>query len=254
MWRGDIQVCVSPDNRDARPSILVDRGRTSVSAWLAPSRRSGSAALAATTAACGAKTRRPSRSGYARVLFAALIAATVAGCADVSGPSGRDAEQRLGALTADLQSYKLGVGDKVRVVVYGEQDLSGTFEVGPQGKIAMPLLGELPAKGLTPSEIRVAVTTRLAGGYLRNPRVTAEVVGYRPYYVHGEVRGGGEFPFKNGIRIRDAVAVAGGYTYRANQTYVLLTRDGIPEEIRIALPSDIIVMPGDNIRVGERFF
>lgn len=241
MWRGDVHICVCSNHRAARPSIPSGRGCPPVAA---PS-----------GAVSPAVRRGPSLTGFARVLVAACMAATVAGCADVSGGiSGRDAERRLGALSTDLQSYKLGVGDKLRIVVYGEQDLSGTFEVGPQGKIALPLVGDMPAKGLTPSEIRTSVTNRLAGGYLRNPRVTVEVVGYRPFYVHGEVRGGGEFAFKNGIRIRDAIAVAGGYTYRANQTYVLLTRDGIPEEVRISLPSDIIVMPGDNIRVGERFF
>lgn len=248
MWSSDcsIRVC---------PPIHRDRDRPAMPARESARHLSAAAGHAASAAVSVATRRGCSLSGIARLLFVAFVAATCVGCADVSGGiSSRDAERRLGALTTDLQSYKLGVGDKVRVVVYGEQDLSGTFEVGPQGKIAMPLVGDMPAQGLTPSDVRASVTNRLAGGYLRNPRVTVEVVGYRPYYVHGEVRGGGEFAFKNGIRIRDAIAVAGGYTYRANQTYVLLTRDGIAEELRIALPSDIIVMPGDNIRVGERFF
>ena len=77
---------------------------------------------------------------------------------------------------------------------------------------------------------------------------------YRPFYVHGEVRSSGEFPYKSGLRVRDAVALAGGYTNRANQNHVLLVREGQEQEIRIALPSDVLIKPGDNIRVPERFF
>jgi polysaccharide export outer membrane protein len=84
--------------------------------------------------------------------------------------------------------------------------------------------------------------------------VTVEVAGYRPIYVHGEVRSGGEFAYKTGLRLRDVVALAGGYTYRANQNYVVLSRAGTGQDVQVQLPNDLIVMPGDNIRVPERFF
>ena len=186
-------------------------------------------------------------------IFVACTA--LASCADIGATQNSSQFQsRLGLLANDLKSYKLGIGDKVRVVVYGEQDLSGQFDIGPQGNVALPLVGELPARGRSPLELKDAIVTRLSSGFLRNPRVTVEVVAYRPFYVHGEVRSAGEFTFKSGMRIRDAVAVAGGYSYRANQTYVLLTREGLPDEVRVALPTDVMVMPGDNIRVAERFF
>ena len=92
--------------------------------------------------------------------------------------------------------------------------------------------------------MRLAVETRLRSGYLKDPKVSVEVVAYRPFYVHGEVRSGGEVAFKNGVTIRDAIAISGGYTYRANQSYVLLIREGTAQEVRVDLPSTDIVMPG----------
>jgi protein involved in polysaccharide export with SLBB domain len=162
------------------------------------------------------------------------------------------AESRIGA--SDLKTYRLGAGDKIRLAVFGETDLSGTFEVNAHGGLALPLAGEVAVGGLDIESARQAIVRRLSDGYLKSPRVTAEVASYRPIYVHGEVRTGGEYPFKVGTRLRDAIAVAGGYTYRAHQGYVLLARDGSTRDARVPMPSDMLVMPGDNIRVPERFF
>ncbi len=151
-------------------------------------------------------------------------------------------------------AYRLGIGDKLKVIVFGEADLSGTYEVNGQGQVAVPLVGDIPAKGTTMTEFRDALARRLSSGYLKNPKVAVEILTYRPIYVHGEVRTGGEFQFKNGLKIRDVIAVAGGYTYRANQSYLLLIRDGDPREQRIPMPTDLLAQPGDNIRVPERFF
>ncbi|MEZ5817511.1 MAG: polysaccharide biosynthesis/export family protein [Hyphomicrobiaceae bacterium] len=155
---------------------------------------------------------------------------------------------------AGLKSYRLGVGDKVRLTVFGEPDLSGTFEINALGRVSLPLAGDVQAAGLDADALRAVATRRYSDGYLKNPRITVDVVGYRPIYVHGEVRTGGEFPYKTGLRLRDAVALAGGYTYRANQSYVLLSRSGLPNDAKVAMPTDMLVMPGDNIRVPERFF
>ena len=103
-------------------------------------------------------------------------------------------------------------------------------------------------------QLRDAIVTRLRVGYLKDPKVSVEILTYRPFYIHGEVRTGGEFPYKNGVTIRDAIAIAGGYTYRAKHDYVLLIREGTAQELRVPLPSAAQVMPGDNIRVPERFF
>lgn len=154
----------------------------------------------------------------------------------------------------DLTSYRLGVGDKVRLNVFGEADLSGTFEVGATGQISLPLVGDVQAAGLDVHGLRAAAAQRLSKGYLKQPKITVEVVGYRPIYVHGEVKNSGEFPFKNGLRLRDAIALAGGYTYRANHGFVVLARDGTKTEAQVRLPTDMLVMPGDNIRIPERYF
>lgn len=160
----------------------------------------------------------------------------------------------LGAPQELSRIYRVGVGDKIKVTVFGEADLSGQFEIGATGALAMPLVGEIPAKGQSVSSLRDAIVARLKSGYLRDPKVSVEIMTYRPFYVHGEVRSGGEFAYKNGITIRDAVAIAGGYTYRANHSHVLLIREGTAQEVQVALPSTTMVMPGDNIRIPERFF
>jgi polysaccharide export outer membrane protein len=180
------------------------------------------------------------------------LATALAGCADGAGMGPGLSERRLGV--ASLKSYSVGIGDKVKVTVVGEGDLSGTFEINPDGNIALPLVGEVHVAGLDVEGLRSAVVRKLSNGYLRSPRVTVEVAVYRPIYVHGEVRTGGAFPFKAGTRFRDVIAVAGGYNYRANNDYVVLSREGLGREVRVAMPSDILVMPGDNIRVPERFF
>jgi protein involved in polysaccharide export with SLBB domain len=151
------------------------------------------------------------------------------------------------------RTYRLGIGDKLKITVFEESDLSGNFEINALGQVSMPLIGEVRAKGYSIAKFREKIRSRLADGYLNNPRVTVEVLNYRSFFVQGEVRNGGEFPYKVGTKIRDAVATAGGYTYRAVRGYVLVTREG-QREVRINLPSDAPILPGDNISVPERFF
>ena len=149
--------------------------------------------------------------------------------------------------------YRLGIGDKLKVTVYGEENLSGPAEVNALGQVSLPLIGEMPAKGLALNEFKDAVSRRLADGYIKNPKVTIEMTNYRAIYVHGEVKNGGEFQFKNGISLRDVVAMAGGYTYRADQSYLYIGREGEPD-VAVALPATVPVLPGDNIRIPERYF
>ena len=167
-------------------------------------------------------------------------------------PSGPSAN--LGAKPLLSRIHRLGIGDKVKVTVFGETELSGQFEIGATGMLSLPLIGEIPAKNLSLAEIKDAISARLRLGYLKDPKVSVEILTYRPFYVHGEVRSGGEFAFKNGVTMRDAVAIAGGYTYRAHHDYVLLIREGTAKEFKVMLPSTELVMPGDNVRVPERYF
>lgn len=188
-----------------------------------------------------------------RSLAAALLAALAVGaCADDIGPApaGFTADPGVSALGA---SYRLGIGDKLKITVFGEESLSGAADVNAAGQVSLPLAGEVPAQGKTLTQFRETVVNRLADGYLKNPKVTIEITNYRPFYIHGEVKSGGEFGYKSGLKLRDAVAMAGGYTYRAEQSYAVVTREGAGD-VRIPANGTVVVLPGDNIRIPERFF
>ena len=180
----------------------------------------------------------------------ALVATLLSACADSAGappPGFGEGPNRLGRV------YRLGIGDKLNVSVFGEENLSGPVEVNAFGNVTLPLIGDVPARGQSLEQFRNAIAWRYADGYLKNPRVTVDVTNYRPIYIHGEVKEGGEFPYKNGLKLRDAVAMAGGYTYRANESYVIIVReDAAP--VRLPTPGNFDVLPGDNIRIPERFF
>ena len=190
---------------------------------------------------------------HARVLAAALMACAFASACSspmtMSGPQFATHEGK----TPLQRTYRLGIGDKLKVTVFGEENLSGQFEVNAVGQVSLPLIGEAPAKGLAIHEFRDQIARRLSDGYLKNPKVTVEMQNYRPIFVHGEVKNGGEFQYKNGVSLRDAIAMAGGYTYRANQNYLYIGREGQPD-VAVQTPADIAVLPGDNIRIPERFF
>ena len=151
-------------------------------------------------------------------------------------------------------AYVLGPGDRIRLTVYGEEDLSGDFAIDGAGQVSLPLAGEVEADGLTVAEFRQAVDAKLRGGYLKDPRVSAEVASYRPYYILGEVERPGTYPYQSGLTVLNAVATAEGFTYRANQKVIFIRRDGEDAETRFDLTSTTPVRPGDTIRVGERFF
>lgn len=149
--------------------------------------------------------------------------------------------------------YTLDSGDRVRLLVFGQKDLSGDFVVTGNGTLSLPLIGEVTVKGLTLRQTEAAIAGKLEPDYLKNPRVSAEVINYRPFYIIGEVKNPGTYPFVNGMRIVNAVAIAGGYTYRANEREMRITRakgDGKPERVR----PDTLVLPGDVVEVMERYF
>ena len=179
----------------------------------------------------------------------ALAAFALTGCATTENAPWAE----LGK-SENAQLPPLNPGDKLTITVFDEPSLSGSFTIAGNGQVSMPLIGPVAAHGLTVDQFRRRLTRRLADGYLNNPKVTVEVANHRPIFVHGEVRNGGEFSYKPGLSFRDAIATAGGYTYRAEESYLLLTRRGAKSPVRIALPTGGIVQPGDNIRIPERFF
>ncbi len=156
---------------------------------------------------------------------------------------------------ADLANptYTLDAGDRVRVVVFRHEDLSGEFEVDGDGNFAMPLVGRIEASGLSSSELERQIETQLGDGYLVDPQVSVEVLNYRPFYILGEVNRPGVYEYLNGMTIINAVALAGGFTYRAAENSVTIKRGGSnadPVEVSAITP----VLPGDVIQVPERFF
>ncbi|WGF88903.1 polysaccharide biosynthesis/export family protein [Marinivivus vitaminiproducens] len=150
-------------------------------------------------------------------------------------------------------AYKLGPGDQVRITVFGNEDLSGEFTIDGQGNLALPLVGAINAGGSSPRELENTIRTSLADGYVVNPQVAIEVLTYRPFYILGEVNNPGSYPYVNGMTVIQAAAVAGGFTYRAAESSITLTRGGTNGSTAVVEP-ETSVIPGDIIRVPERFF
>jgi polysaccharide export outer membrane protein len=152
------------------------------------------------------------------------------------------------------RDYRLGPRDKVRIIVYGEPTLSGEFFVSGSGQISFPLVGDIDATNSTVAEFQTRLETALRQGYLKEPRVSAEVLTYRPFYILGEINKPGEYPYSNGLNVLNAVATAGGFTYRAQKRSVRIRRASGAEERSYPLTSDLLVSPGDTIRITERLF
>lgn len=152
------------------------------------------------------------------------------------------------------QEYRLGASDQLRITVFGEPELSGEYLIDGTGVVSLPLVGDINALNLSVREFQNKLEARYADGYLREPRVNAEVMNYRPFYILGEVRTPGEYPYSNGLTILNAVATAGGFTYRANENVILIKSANDSEEYRVKLDPGAKVLPGDTIRVVERFF
>ena len=149
--------------------------------------------------------------------------------------------------------YRLGPNDKVRIVVFRHDDLSGEFALDGSGSFSMPLIGEVRAGGMTARELERHLEERFADGFLVEPRVSVEILTYRPFYILGEVNRPGAYEYENGMTVLNAVARAGGFTYRAKQDLFLLQRGGANAK-PVLVPGNTPVAPGDVITVQERFF
>lgn len=187
-----------------------------------------------------------------RLSFAVVALATLfsAACATEVLPAGT-ALAEPGA----VPEYLLGPGDRVRVTVFGEQELSGEFLISSRGTVAMPLVGEVQAGGTTLDAFTATVEQKLvASDMVRAPKVSADVINYRPFYILGEVETPGQYPYAIGMTVTKAVATAGGFTYRANANTVFVTREGNTREQALPVTASTWIGPGDTIRVGERTF
>lgn len=148
----------------------------------------------------------------------------------------------------------LRTGDRLRITVFGEDKLSGDYDVDAAGSVALPLVGSARAAGLSTAALRDALTDRLRQAYLRDPKVTVDILSQRPFYILGEVEKPGEYPYRNGLDIWRAMALAGGQTYRASSSTVAIQRAGETEFHDFELAADVGVGPGDVVRVPQRWF
>jgi polysaccharide export outer membrane protein len=155
---------------------------------------------------------------------------------------------------SSAESYVLGPNDRIRLKVYGEPDITGEYEISNSGQVSIPLAGHITAAGATTRQLEKSIASALAKGIVRDPRVNVEIAQYRPYYIIGEVKKSGEYPYRHGLTVLDAVASAGGFTYRANENKVFLRRAGAGAEQTYPLDAPVPVYPGDNIRIPERYF
>jgi polysaccharide export outer membrane protein len=158
------------------------------------------------------------------------------------------------ALPTAPESYVLGPGDQLRIQVYGQSDLSGNFVVSQKGTVALPLIGDITATGTTTQQLTLAMEDALSPDYIREPKVSVEVINFRPFYILGEVNRPGTYPFTSELTVMNAVATAGGFTYRANSKEVHIKHADETEERVYQLTSGTPVRPGDTVRIAERLF
>ena len=194
-----------------------------------------------------------------RSVFWLLLAATLAGC---SGGTGQT-DVRGGALSSYAGPspmrgsdgpYMLGPGDKLHIKFYDDTNMTGDYEVNSGGFVSVPLVGQVKASGLTTSQLEAKIAARMKGKIANDPKINIEIANYAPFYIHGEVKKAGVYPYQPGLTVADAVATAGGLTYRANESKIYLQHAGSAAQQTVTLEVPVRIFPGDNIRVTERLF
>jgi protein involved in polysaccharide export with SLBB domain len=190
---------------------------------------------------------------FAKTAWIALLSCCVAGCSGLG--ENPNARPETSSDLAQLSEYRLGSGDRVRIKVYGVDQVGGELEVDISGYIDQPLMGRVQAAGRTPAELTQQIATRLKQGKIvDDPQVSVELLAPHPFYVLGEVEKSGEYPYRAGMNVASAVATAGGYRYRANQDKIYIRRRGQVEEVVLSTSTATPVYPGDVVRVPGRVF
>ena len=183
-----------------------------------------------------------------------VCCALLAGCGAGSnlGPAS-EAEQNA-IVEAAKSSPRLQAGEKIRVTVYGEASLSGDYQIDPSGYLSLPLAGTVKAAGLTQAELEQELAKKFRSEYLRSPRVTVSVMEFRPFYILGEIEKPGAYPYTSGLNVLSAIAIAGGTTYRGSRSTVLIQHPGESGMREYPLASSVPILPGDIIRIPQRYF
>jgi polysaccharide biosynthesis/export protein len=151
-------------------------------------------------------------------------------------------------------AYRLDAGDKLRVVVYGQEGLTNSYAIDAGGSITLPLIGSVAARGRTPAGLAAEITAKLRNGYIREPSVAVEIESYRPFFILGEVQAPGQYPYVPNMSVESAVAIAGGFSPRARRDSVTLTHTDGSGPMRVVVPLGTPLSPGDTVQVGERWF
>lgn len=186
-----------------------------------------------------------------RLMIGALLLA-------VAGPAGPglagNAAAAEGQDPATAATYRLSPGDILRIQVFEHPDVSGQYEIDGSGSITFPLLGRVPAKGQSVTELKTELATALDRDYLVDPRVSVEVLNFRPFFILGQVNKPGSYPFRSGLDIRQAVALAGGYTRRARSSSMTILRTIESQRQELEATEDTPLLPGDTIEISRRLF
>jgi polysaccharide export outer membrane protein len=172
----------------------------------------------------------------------------------VGGPYAAAPANTYASVTPNPEPYTLDAGDKLRVVVFGQDGITNSYIVGADGQVNLPLIGNVPARGSTSSELAQRIAERLKQGYVREPHVSVEVEAYRPFFILGEVTTPGQYPYVANMTAETAVAIAGGFSPRADKRKVQLSRNVPGQQIRGDVPLSYPLRPGDTIMVKERWF
>ena len=151
-------------------------------------------------------------------------------------------------------AYHLDAGDKLRVVVYGQEGLTNTYAVSAGGSITMPLIGSVPARGRTTAGLAAEISAKLRAGFIREPSVAVEIEAYRPFFILGEVAAPGQYPYVPNRTVESAVAIAGGFSPRARRDSVTVTHTDASGTARFVVPLGSLISPGDTVLVSERWF
>lgn len=191
--------------------------------------------------------------GWVLAALGALALCLTSGCEDTRVE--RATPEQLAALKAAAAAAPaLAPGEKINVIVYGENSLSGHYQIDPSGYVSLPLAGSVKAAGFTPEQLGHALEKRFGSKYLTNPKVTVEVAEFRPFYILGEVEKPGAFPYTGGLTVLSAIAIAGGTTYRAKTSSVLIQHFGEDQMRDYELDTPIPILPGDIIKIPRRYF
>lgn len=195
---------------------------------------------------------RPVFSGRSPACLAAAVCLLLAACGGGAPSATPDDLDRL--RTAAAAPPRLQPGEKIRVTVFGENSLSGEYQIDPSGFISLPLAGTVKAAGLTQNDLAHELEASLRSGYLKDPKVTVSISEFRPFFILGEVEKPGSYPYSSGLNVMSAIATAGGTTYRASQATVMIQHPGEGEMHTYDASKSIPILPGDIIQVPRRYF